>query len=181
MHSRSYRRGADSLGPDGFGASPEARPARGSLGSCIVTTIRVRVETEYEADADEVWAVLADYRHDADWREGVVRMTQSTSGPVVEGTTTVEEFRMLGTRSTNHAAIRDVVPGRSFRWATLVGVDAEGRREVEAVDGGRTRVRLELDVRPHGVERLLRPVLRSALTRAHERSLERLRALVERR
>lgn len=144
-----------------------------------MTTIEIRVQTDYAADPAVVWAVLADYRRDAEWREGVVSMTQSTPGTVVEGTTTVERFRMLGTRSTNHAAVSDVRAGRGFRWSTLSGVDAEGRRELEPTDDGGTRVRLELDLRPHGIEWLVRPILHAALTRAHERSLERLRPLVE--
>lgn len=49
-------------------------------------------------------------------------MTQDVVGSVVDDTTTVEDYRILGQRMLNTAVISDVVPGRSLRWAAHQGV-----------------------------------------------------------
>ena len=140
--------------------------------------ITVRAERLIPAAADAVWQVLADYRYDPLWREGVEAMGQDTPGTVRNGTSTVEEFRMLGQRMTNTAIISRVDPGVAFSWATTSGTDADGERRIESFDGG-VRVVLTTTSRPSGrIERLLRPLIGGALQRALDRSLERFEDLV---
>lgn len=140
--------------------------------------ITVRSERLIPLDASTVWSVLADYRFDALWREGVEAMSQDTTGTVRNGTRTVEQFRMLGQRMTNTAIISRVDPGVAFSWATTSGTDADGERRIEPFDGG-VRVVLTTTSRPGGrVERLLSPVIGPALQRALDRSLERFEDLV---
>lgn len=140
--------------------------------------ITVQAERLIPAAPEAVWSLIADYRFDALWREGVEAVQQDTEGPVRNGTRTVEEFRMLGQRMTNVARISQVDPGVAFRWATTSGTDADGERRVTP-EGGGTRVRLITTSRPATrVERLLSPVIGPALRRALERSLERFEHLV---
>lgn len=143
-------------------------------------TIIVSETIEVDASASRAWAVVADYSHDAQWREGVESMTQDVVGTVADGTTTVEDYRILGQRMLNTAVISHVVDGRSFRWATISGTDAEGTREVRPLGDARAEIRLETRSRPRGlVESLLRPLIKPALSRSLRRSMASLKQLVE--
>jgi uncharacterized membrane protein len=143
--------------------------------------IRVTASIELDAPAKQVWAVLADYRHDSRWRVGVVAMDQDTPGTVRVGTVTTEDFRILGQRLHNIGVISQVAQGRSFRWRTIEGTDADGERILEALAGDRSRVTLNTTSRPSGfMERLLRPLIRPTLQKALETSLLQFRDLVVR-
>lgn len=136
-------------------------------------------ESEVDAPADLVWGVVTDYRRDPEWRDGVLSMTASPAGPVAVGTTTAEELRVAGKVWHNDGEVTAVEPGRRFEWRTTVGAVADGARSVEAIDERRCRVRLELNVTPTGMNRLLAPVFRRLLDRGLAGDVERLRRLVE--
>ena len=140
--------------------------------------ITVRSERRIAVDPSTVWSMLADHRFDAIWREGVEEMSQDTTGTVRNGTRTVEQFRMLGQRTTNTAIISRVDPGVAFSWATTSGTHADGERRIEPVEGG-VRVVLTTTSRPGSrIERILGPLIGSSLRRALDRSLERFEDLV---
>ena len=146
-----------------------------------MNAISVSSSVRLMAPSELVWGIIADYRFDAEWREGVVSMTQDTLGVVVDGTRTVEEFTMLGQRMINIGIVDGVEPGRRFHWRTVEGTDAEGTRAVVPGAGGSCTIELTLTSRPRGAaENILRPLLRPALQKSLDRSLERLRPMVER-
>jgi uncharacterized membrane protein len=141
--------------------------------------IELHHEIEIDAPARRAWALLADYALDPEWRAGVVSMEPTPPGPVGVGTTTAEVLRFAGRTMRNEGVVVAVDDGRRFEWRTTAGAaDADGAREVEALDADRCRVRLELTVRPHGVDRALAPVTRRVLDRNLRADLRRLRALV---
>ena len=129
--------------------------------------------------APHVWAVVADYGRDPEWRRGVTTMAPHPTGAVGVGTTTAEELRFGGQTRRNAGEVIAVDPGRSFRWRTVEGDDATGSRTVEPVDADRCRITLELVVRPRGVEALLAPVLGPMLRRTVRGDLVRLRSVIE--
>lgn len=144
--------------------------------------ITVRATRIVAAAPAIVWSLLADQRHDALWREGVITMSQDRDGTVVPGTRTVEEYSLLGQRMLNEAVIGCVDDEVRFTWRTTFGTDADGERRVDAHTDGRTRVTLTTTSRPgNGFERLLAPFIGPALRRSLERSLERFEYLVEAR
>ncbi|CAA9229573.1 MAG: hypothetical protein AVDCRST_MAG50-1035 [uncultured Acidimicrobiales bacterium] len=128
-------------------------------------TIVIDAERDVPRTAAEVWAVVADYARDPSWRAGVVAMEPTPPGLVRPGTTTREVLRFAGSTRRTEGIVDVVEPGRTFRWRTTRGVDAEGARTVIPLDGASCRVRLELTVRPRGVERLAAPVLKRLLAR----------------
>jgi uncharacterized membrane protein len=144
-----------------------------------VGTITIRTEIEIDRPAAEAWAVVADYDHDPAWRAGVATMAPDPPGIVQAGTTTAEELRFAGQTRRNRGEVTAVDPGRSFRWRTVEGDDAEGGRSVEPLGPDRCLVRLELDVRPTGIERVLAPVLGPLLRRTVRRDAARLRTMLE--
>ncbi len=143
--------------------------------------IEIEVSVDVDVPAERAWQVVANYRYDGAWRVGVVSMTQEPPGTVVDGTRTVERYRILGTRSVNVARIFDVDPGRSFSWRTVSGTDAEGTRMVVPLGPHRSRVVLRTVSRPRGLENLVRPLVRPALRRSLASSTVRLADLLRTR
>jgi hypothetical protein len=139
--------------------------------------ITVATEIEIGRTAADVWAVVADYSRDPEWRRGVERM--EPSGPLRVGTTTDERMRFAGRTYRNAGVVEMVGPGTTFAWRTTAGVEAAGRRTVEETGPDRCRVRLLTQVRPSGAERVLAPVLRLMLQRNLTGDARRLAALAE--
>jgi uncharacterized protein YndB with AHSA1/START domain len=127
---------------------------------------------------DQVWAILADYARDPEWRTGVVSMTVDPSGLVRPGAVTAEELRLGGKTYRNLGVVETVDDGIAFSWRTTDGVEADGRRELHAVGTDATAVTLSLRVTPKGAERLLAPVLGRMLRRNLERDLVALEGLL---
>jgi uncharacterized membrane protein len=130
-----------------------------------------------DAPADSIWRVLADYPRDPEWRTGVVSMTVDPHGPPDVGTTTHEVIRVAGRTYRNDGVVDRVVPGRSIAWHTTSGAEASGVRSVRSLSPGQCEVTLALQVVPHGVNRLLVPVLRRVLRSNLRRDLEALAAV----
>ena len=95
-----------------------------------MSTITLVHEREIPAPADQVWAVVADYRRDVEWRAGVVAMEPTPSGLVAPGTTTIEQLRLAGRTHRNAGIVLGVEPGARFEWRTTSGAEAEGSRTV---------------------------------------------------
>ena len=100
------------------------------------------------APAPDVWAVVADYSRDVEWRVGVQSMVAQPAGTVRVGTTTTETFRMLGQRMTNLGLVDEVTPGEFFHWRTTQGTDADGTRTVVALGSTGSSVELTIASRP---------------------------------
>lgn len=131
---------------------------------------------EVAAPPEAVWRAIADYRRDPEWREGV-RMEAEPAGLVRDGTVTRERLRMMGSWHATTARIRDVEPGRAFRFVSDDG-RVDGTRRIEPRAGG-SRVTVTIRV---GVPRLmapLAPLLGWLFRRRVTRDLARLRRLVE--
>jgi uncharacterized membrane protein len=139
-----------------------------------------RATTTIDRPTAEVWAVLADYDRDPEWRDGVETMAPSTTGPAVVGTTTAEVLRLGGTTYRNGGLVTAVEPGARLEWRTTSGADAEGSRAVRDAGAGRSEVTLELEVRYHGAQRLLAPALTRMLRRGLHGDLARFADLVQR-
>lgn len=107
-------------------------------------------------------------------------MAPSTAGPAVPGTTTDEVLHLAGRTYRNRGVVTEVEPGRRLVWRTTAGADARGSRTVQPTDDGRAEVELVLEVRTHGVERLLQPILAPMLRKGLQRDLARLADLMQR-
>lgn len=144
-----------------------------------MTTLVLSAETVIDRPAQDVWDVLADYELDHLWRHGVTSMVPTPLGPVRTGTTTDEHMRVAGGRYHNLGVVTAVGPGLRFTWRTTTGADADGSRTVTPTAATACLVRLELNVRLHGAQRLASPLFRATLRRNLSGDAERLRALTE--
>jgi hypothetical protein len=137
------------------------------------------VQIEIDRPADEVWAVVADYARDAEWRREVTSMVPEPAGAAAIGTRTHETGRMLGSPFETDGVVVDA-RHHWFRWtASGDGSRAEGTRAVEAIGPSRCRVVLGYDVGLTGGMRALNPVFVASFRRAARGNLRRLRTLVE--
>ena len=138
----------------------------------------ITARTTIPRPAESVWAVVADYGRDPEWRAGVETMDPDPTGEVRVGTTTAEILHLAGRTYHNDGVVTEVEPGVRFAWQTLAGADADGSRTVRPLGKGRCEVTLVLTVRPRGLERLLQPVLVPMLRRGQRADLARLARLL---
>jgi uncharacterized membrane protein len=150
---------------------PAGRPTR-SID--FATTVRI------DRPAREVWAVLADFGRDPEWRAGVLSMTACPPGAAATGSTTAEVMRFAGRTLRNDARIVSVGPGYQLAWQTTSGIHASGVRVVEPLGPHRCQVRLATHVEPHGFDLLLAPLAHLLLPRRISRDGRRLRSVAER-
>ncbi len=140
--------------------------------------ITLVASAELRSSAAEVWAVVADYARDPEWRTGVVSMVPTPPGPVGVGTTTAERIVVVGRTWHTDGEVTALDPGRRFEWVTTRGARAHGSRTVEPLGPGACRVRLELVVSPVGAMRLVAPILARTMRRDLQGDLGRLATLV---
>lgn len=136
------------------------------------------VQIDIDRPAGEVWAVLADYARDPEWRAEVTTMVPAPAGPATSGTRTHETGRLLGSPFETHGLVVEAGE-RWFRWtASGDGSRAAGTRAVEELGPRRCRVVLGYDVALTGSKRFLNPLFVAAFRRRARRNLRALGALV---
>lgn len=144
-----------------------------------MTDIDLAVEAVVDRPAEKIWALLADYDNDPRWRTGVISMDPRPPGIVGPGTRTRELIRFAGRTYRNDGEIVTVEPGVLLTWRTTSGADADGTRSITPLSADRSLVRLEMRIRPHGVERVFGPLLGRLMRRTMTRDLVKLRRLAE--
>lgn len=142
--------------------------------------MRTTRSVEISRTADEVYAFLADVRHEVAWRSSIVgsRFVGTTVPAVgVRGETDVE----MGSRALTMRWVVTVADAdaRTVAW-TLDGDpwDGGGSYAVREHTGGCV-VTASLEVRLHGVARVLEPVVGAAFRRGLRADLARLVAVLE--
>jgi len=113
---------------------------------------------------------------------GVVRVERIGEGPVAVGTRAIVT-RRIGRRELNMTVeIAELDPPRSFAVRSLDGpVRGENRGTIEPLDDDRrSLVTYELDLRGHGIGRLLVPLIANRQAqRGTPRNLEKLKKRLE--
>ena len=128
-----------------------------------------------------VWAAIADYSFDLEWRDGLSEMTPDPPGPAAAGTKVHEVVRSSGRDYVADTVVTEFEPGVSYRFegsGTIGGL--RGARRVEA-DNGASLFTYEIELTPKGGMRLLRPVLGRIVSSGLKKDLEALKALLESR
>jgi hypothetical protein len=141
--------------------------------------ISYRQSTIINRPANEVWAHVADYAFDLQWREGLTDMTPKPAGPPQTGTTVHEEVRSMGTTMVNDTTVT-MTGDHAYRF---VGGGpsghVEGGRQVIALDPTRSEFTYDINLTMNGPIKLLGFILRPILSRKLEKDLDRFRTLVE--
>jgi probable blue pigment (indigoidine) exporter len=142
-------------------------------------TISYQQSTIVDRPADEVWAHVANYAFDLEWRNGLTDMTPHPQGPPQTGTKVHEELRSMGTTMVNDTTVT-MTGEHAYRF---VGGGAsgqvEGGRKVVAIDPGRSEFTYDVNLTLNGPTRFLGPILRPMLRRNLAKDLQRFGTLVE--
>ena len=145
----------------------------------MTRSISYQQSTIVDLPADEVWAHVADYAFDLEWRNGLTDMTPYPQGPPETGTTVHEELRSMGTTMVNDTTITKI-GDHAYRF---VGGGAsgqvEGGRKVVAIDPGHSEFTYDINLTLNGPTRFFGPILGPILRRNLGKDLQRFRALVE--
>ena len=144
-------------------------------------TVRIEESVRIARSPAEVWAAIADYSFDAEWRKGLREMTSDPPGPPEDGTKVHEVVRSSGRDFIADTVVTDLQPGLSYRFA--------GSGTIGGVGGGRT-VRPDpqgtgavftyaIELEPEGGMRLLGPLLGAVVRSGLRKDLQKLKALLD--
>ena len=142
-------------------------------------TVRVEESVQIAKPPADVWAAIADYSFDLQWRKGLTDMTPDPPGPPAVGTKVHEVVRNAGRDYVADTAVTDLDPGVSYRFrgSGTIGGLAGGRSVRADPEGAVFTYTIELE--PKGGMRLLRPVLGPMVRSGLKRDLRQLKALLE--
>ena len=145
------------------------------------TAVRVEESVLIGKPAEEVWAAIADYSFDLQWRKGLTAMEPDPPGRAAAGTKVHEVVRNLGRDYVADTVVTEFEPGASYRFegeGTIGGL--RGRRSVVAEPtGDAANFTYEIELTPTGASRMLRPVLGGMVRSGLRKDLEKLRTLLE--
>ncbi|MFD3694872.1 SRPBCC family protein [Streptomyces sp. NPDC058646] len=112
---------------------------------------------DIDRPVDEVFAYLADGRNDPEFSPRVQQIIKTPGGPTALGTVFRSTVKDAGMRTRREFRIVGFEPPRLIRWTEQSKnlVTAEGGYDLEALPGGRTRLRIFNTLEGHGLGRLL--------------------------
>ncbi|MFI8338770.1 SRPBCC family protein [Streptomyces sp. NPDC085639] len=112
---------------------------------------------EIDRPVEAVFAYLADGRHDPEFSPRVQEITKTPDGPTALGTVFRSTVKDAGMKTGREFRIVGFDPPQLIRWTeqTRNLVTAEGGYDLEALPGGRTRVRIFNTLEGHGIGKLL--------------------------
>ncbi|MCY0942105.1 SRPBCC family protein [Streptomyces antarcticus] len=112
---------------------------------------------EIDRPIEAVFAYLADGRHDPEFGPRVQEITKTPDGPTAVGTVFRSTVKDAGMKTGREFRITAYEPPGLIRWTeqTKNLVTASGGYDLEALPGGRTRVRIFNTLEGHGIGKLL--------------------------
>ncbi|WP_210593447.1 SRPBCC family protein [Streptomyces sp. GESEQ-35] len=113
---------------------------------------------EVDRPVEEVFAYLADGRHDPEFSPRVLRIERVPDAPTSVGTVFRSTVKDAGMKSAREFRITDLEAPVKIRWAEVSknSVTArEGGYDLESLEGGTTRVRIFNVLDGHGLGKLL--------------------------
>jgi uncharacterized membrane protein len=137
---------------------------------------------EIDRPAADVFAYLDDLARHGEWQDAIVSTRVLTEGPVGVGTRAVDTRRIGGSRTQD--STYEVVEHDPPRRSAFRGVDGPvrpvGSVTIEAVDEGRSRVTVEIDLKGHGLAgAVLAPIARSQARKQIPKDQQKLKELLE--
>ena len=127
----------------------------------------------------EVFAHLVDVSNDPVWQDGLIEARFTSDGPVGVGSTGVHVAKPFGRRVEVGWRLTEFELGREMAWTFISGpfTGGEGYR-IEPSAGG-TRVTHWAVLRPHGLLRVLRPLIAGSFVDQSAANMESFRDLLE--
>ncbi|MER7582374.1 SRPBCC family protein [Kitasatospora sp. NPDC097691] len=136
---------------------------------------------EVDCPVEEVFAYLADGRHDPEFSPRVLGITKTPDGPTAVGTIFQSTVKDAGMKTSRRFRITTLDAPRTIRWSEQSKnlITAEGGYDLEALPDGRTRVRIFNVLEGHGLGKLLLGLALSAARKDAPAFGLRIKAAVE--
>ena len=144
-------------------------------------TIQVRDSVVIARPAAEVFAFVADHQNLPAWTVGVRTSQRLTAGPPGNGSRYKIEGKLLGRTIRSSYQVTAFDPGRGFDGTMTSPVFGFTERYRFEPDHDATRVQMTASAEPHGIFRLLAPVMAAGIRRQVRADHRRLKALLEHR
>jgi uncharacterized membrane protein len=142
--------------------------------------IKSQTEQMIERSAEEVWAYAADVVRHPDWM-GVTNATVLSGNGSDVGSRGHERLTLGPFKRDVEFEVVEAVPGRRIVWRSVVGAafELEVALDLDPAGPTSTRARYGAAIQPHGLWRLLTPLIAIEGKAGPERELRRLKANVE--
>ena len=142
--------------------------------------IKSQVEQLIERSAEEVWAYAADIVRHPEWM-GVTDATLLGGNGSDVGSRGRERVILGPFKWDVEFEVSEAVPGRRIVWRSVAGAPFHGEVALDLDPAGprSTRARYGAAIQPHGLWRLLTPLIAAEGKAGPERELRRLKANVE--
>ena len=144
-------------------------------------TIHVSDSVVIARPTAEVFAFVADHQNLPAWTVGVRTSRRLTAGPPGNGSRYAIEGRLLGRTIRSSYQVTAFDPGRSFQGTMTSPVFGFSERYRFEADHQATCVQMTASAEPHGIFRLLAPVMAAGIRRQVKADHRRLKALLEQR
>jgi uncharacterized membrane protein len=143
----------------------------------------VRVTVDVDRPAPEVFAYLEEVTNNTEWLKGMRSCTWTTGPPVRVGSRYEQVAEFIGKEIRTSFEVTAHEPGRLVTIESREGSSfpLTVTRQVEPVDGDRSRVVETVESDPSGFYRAASPLLRAVVGRNIRRDYRRLKELLERR
>jgi uncharacterized membrane protein len=142
--------------------------------------ITSETEQVIERPAADVWAYAADIVRHPDWMSVADATVLSGSGSEI-GSRGRERLALGPFKWDVEFEVAEAVPGRRIVWRSVAGApfDLEVRLDLEATGPASTKAMYGASIQPHGIWRLLSPLMAAEGKAGPERELRRLKENVE--
>jgi uncharacterized membrane protein len=142
--------------------------------------VEVKTEIEIRRPRAEVAAYAGDPSNATAWYENIDSVEWKTQAPLAVGSRVAFVARFLGRRLEYVYEITELVPGERLVMRTADGpFPMETTYSWADTASGGTRMTLRNRGEPAGFSRIGAPVMASAMRRANEKDLRRLKALLD--
>ncbi|MBI3748307.1 MAG: SRPBCC family protein [Chloroflexi bacterium] len=144
--------------------------------------IKSQIEQTIERPAADVWAYAADIVRHPEWMSVTDASLLQGNGSAV-GSRGRERMALGPFKWDVEFQVAEAVPGRRIVWRSITGApfDLEVALDLEPAGPASTRARYGAAIQPHGLWRLLTPLIAMEGKTGPERELQRLKANVEMR
>lgn len=144
--------------------------------------VDVRTEIEIDRPRAEVSTYAADPGNATTWYKNIRSVEWKTEGPLRVGARIAFVAKFLGRTLAYTYEVREHVPGERFVMSTADGpFPMETTYEWTETSGGGTRMSLRNQGEPSGFAKVAGTAMATAMRRANQKDLERLKAELERR
>ena len=137
---------------------------------------------EIDRPVEEVFAFLANGENDPKFSPRVQEMAKTTDGPTAVGTVYKSTVKDAGMTTHREFRISEFVSPNRIRWTELsknLVTAVEGGYDLEAIPGGRTRLRVFNRLEGHGIGKVLVGLALSAARKDADAFARRIKAAVE--